>query len=517
METLEPERGTAITAQRDRGRAGAGDRDGGRLRRDGGGRAAGRDHHGLRERQARDASPRRTSCRSAGSGSRCACCPPTATPRPWPTTPATRTCAGLRVIIAGGRHVGRASRCRRRPHRPAGDRRPDQGQEHRRRRARRAAVGGADASRRSGRVRGDQRRAQRGGARRPHPRVLCGCAAEARASRLRRSLDRALHAPRDGARLVRAAQARGLARRSSSPSARRSPSRESCPPRIWRQIKQAPPLDPEAVRERERTTNHDVAAFVDVVAESVGEAGRWIHFGLTSSDVLDTGARASAARGRAASSSAAADALTGVLARRAREFRDTLCVGRTHGVHAEPTTFGLKLAGFAFESRPRARTACGGPSTQAEVGKLSGAVGTYSALGPEVERAALERLGLRAEDRLDAGRAARPPRRGADARSRSRAPRSSGSPPRSATSSAPRCGRSRSRSARARRARARCRTSATRSRASAITGLARAPARLRAGRPRERRPVARARHLALVGRAGRAARRHHAARTTCST
>jgi adenylosuccinate lyase len=95
--------------------------------------------------------------------------------------------------------------------------------------------------------------------------------------------------------------------------------------------------------------------------------------------------------------SAGSDALTAVLARRAREFADVLCMGRTHGVHAEPTTFGVKLAGFAWESRraaDRLRRAFG----DAEVGKLSGAVGTYSALGPEVERATLERLGLRAED-----------------------------------------------------------------------------------------------------------------------
>ena len=81
-------------------------------------------------------------------------------------------------------------------------------------------------------------------------------------------------------------------------------------------------------------------------------------------------------------------------------------MGRTHGVHAEPTTFGLKLAGFAFESRRATRTGCGARSSDAEVGKLSGAVGTYSALGPEVERATLERLGLRRRGRLDAGRPA---------------------------------------------------------------------------------------------------------------
>ena len=160
-------------------------------------------------------------------------------------------------------------------------------------------------------------------------------------------------------------------------------------------IRQARPPDPEAVRERERTTNHDLAAFVDVVSESVGEAGRWIHFGLTSSDVLDT--LALQLREAGSELSARADALTAVLAGRAREFADVLCMGRTHGVHAEPTTFGIKLAGFAWESR-RAADRLRRAFADAQVGKLSGAVGTYSALGPEIERATLERLGLRAED-----------------------------------------------------------------------------------------------------------------------
>jgi adenylosuccinate lyase len=168
------------------------------------------------------------------------------------------------------------------------------------------------------------------------------------------------------------------------------------PPEELAKIKQAPPPDPAAVREREQITDHDVAAFVDVVSASVGDAGRWIHFGLTSSDVLDT-ALALQLREAGRELVGRADALTAVLARRAREFADVLCVGRTHGVHAEPTTFGVKLAGFAWESR-RAADRLRRAFAAAEVGKLSGAVGTYSALGPEVEQAALERLGLRAED-----------------------------------------------------------------------------------------------------------------------
>jgi adenylosuccinate lyase len=161
-------------------------------------------------------------------------------------------------------------------------------------------------------------------------------------------------------------------------------------------IKQAAAPDPAAVRERERITNHDVAAFVDVVAASVGEAGRWIHYGLTSSDVLDT-ALALQLREAGRELLAGADAVTAVLVRRAREFAGTLCMGRTHGVHAEPTTFGLKLAGFAWESH-RAAERMRRAFASAEVGKLSGAVGTYSALGPEVEEAALAALGLRPED-----------------------------------------------------------------------------------------------------------------------
>jgi adenylosuccinate lyase len=151
----------------------------------------------------------------------------------------------------------------------------------------------------------------------------------------------------------------------------------------------------EAVRERERVTDHDVAAFVDVLAQSAGPAGRWVHFGLTSSDVLDT---ALALQLRAAGEVIlpAARELVAALAERAREHRDTLCVGRTHGVHAEPTTFGLKLAGFAFEAHRNAKR-LERAFAQAQVGALSGAVGTYSANGPDFEARVLDRLGLERE------------------------------------------------------------------------------------------------------------------------
>jgi adenylosuccinate lyase len=151
----------------------------------------------------------------------------------------------------------------------------------------------------------------------------------------------------------------------------------------------------EAVNERERTTDHDVAAFVDVLSESAGDAGRWIHFGLTSSDVLDT---ATGVQLRAAGEIVLAGAreLVSALAARAREHVDTVCVGRTHGVHAEPTTFGIKLAGFAMEaSRNVARLERA--FAQASVGAISGAVGTYAATSPAFEERVLAGLGLARE------------------------------------------------------------------------------------------------------------------------
>ncbi|HET9103648.1 MAG TPA: adenylosuccinate lyase [Solirubrobacteraceae bacterium] len=151
----------------------------------------------------------------------------------------------------------------------------------------------------------------------------------------------------------------------------------------------------EAINERERVTDHDVAAFVDVLSESAGPAGRWIHYGLTSSDVLDTGL---ALQIRTAGEYVLPGArrLVDVFAQRAREHVATLCVGRTHGIHAEPTTFGIKLAGFAFEAE-RNRVRLERAFAQAAVGAVSGAVGTYSATSPEFEARVLARLGLKAE------------------------------------------------------------------------------------------------------------------------
>jgi adenylosuccinate lyase len=151
----------------------------------------------------------------------------------------------------------------------------------------------------------------------------------------------------------------------------------------------------EAVEERERTTGHDVAAFVDVVADSIGEEGRWIHYGLTSSDVLDTGLALQLTEAGEIITSGATR-YRDALIERAFEHRDTLSAGRTHGVHAEPTTFGLRLAGFAFEADrnlERLRRAF----EAAAVGKLSGAVGTYASVPPAVEERVMEALGLTAE------------------------------------------------------------------------------------------------------------------------
>src|SRR6185295_18475926 len=128
------------------------------------------------------------------------------------------------------------------------------------------------------------------------------------------------------------------------------------------------------------------------VASELGPAGRWFHYGLTSSDVVDT-ALALQIRDAGTLILSGVERAFAAVVTRAEEHRETLQIGRTHGVHAEPTTFGLKLAGWAFElerNRVRLERALEG----IRVGKLSGAVGTYSATDPEVERVACERLGL---------------------------------------------------------------------------------------------------------------------------
>jgi adenylosuccinate lyase len=172
----------------------------------------------------------------------------------------------------------------------------------------------------------------------------------------------------------------------------------------WAHLGRVPYEDAVAVRERasfdrqrvaelEGVTRHDVAAFVQDVAASVGDAGRWIHLGLTSSDVLDT---ALALQLREATDLLLdrLDLLLAAVVRMALEHRGTVMAGRTHGVVAEPTTFGHKLALWAFEldrGRDRLRRA----REQISVGKVSGAVGTYAQVEPAVEEEVCSRLGLR--------------------------------------------------------------------------------------------------------------------------
>jgi adenylosuccinate lyase len=154
----------------------------------------------------------------------------------------------------------------------------------------------------------------------------------------------------------------------------------------------AKPPTPERVAEIERVTDHDLAAFVDAVAEQLGPEGRWVHYGLTSSDVVDT-ALSLQIQDAGKLLLAEIDRALDAVVRRAEQHRDSICIGRSHGIHAEPTTFGWKLAGWAFElDRDRTRLARALDSNR--VGQLSGTVGTYAAIDPEVERIACERLGL---------------------------------------------------------------------------------------------------------------------------
>jgi len=154
----------------------------------------------------------------------------------------------------------------------------------------------------------------------------------------------------------------------------------------------AVPPTPERVAEIEERTQHDLAAFVDAVAEELGPVGRWLHYGLTSSDVLDTATALQVRDGGTLLLDGLDRTLAAVVAR-AEEHRETVMAGRTHGIHAEAITFGAKLAGWAFElerDRERLERALEGM----RVGKLAGAVGTYGGGDPEVERIACERLGL---------------------------------------------------------------------------------------------------------------------------
>ncbi len=171
------------------------------------------------------------------------------------------------------------------------------------------------------------------------------------------------------------------------------------PAEVARAARERAAFTVEAVDEREKITDHDVAAFVDVVAGSVGpEGARWLHYGLTSSDVLDTALALQLGRAGQILVAGAREYRDALIAR-ALEERETLCVGRTHGVHAEPTTFGLRLAGFAFEA-DRNLHRLEEAFAQLRFGKLSGAVGTYASVPPAVEARVMEMIEKRLSDPL---------------------------------------------------------------------------------------------------------------------
>jgi adenylosuccinate lyase len=177
--------------------------------------------------------------------------------------------------------------------------------------------------------------------------------------------------------------------------ARAQASRGTVPGDALTAIESRARIDVDRIAEIEKTTDHDVIAFVSQVAETVGPEGRYLHLGLTSSDVVDS-ALALQLREAGELLLRDCDRLIAVLVSRARAEADTVMMGRTHSVHAEPTTFGLKLAGWAFEV-DRGRRRLAEAVDEIGTGKLSGPVGTYSHLGPEIEAEVLGRLELRVD------------------------------------------------------------------------------------------------------------------------
>jgi adenylosuccinate lyase len=169
--------------------------------------------------------------------------------------------------------------------------------------------------------------------------------------------------------------------------------RGEIPSRAFEAIEQRAKVDPARVAEIEARVHHDVNAFLDALAEQVGPASRYIHLGLTSSDVLDT---CLAIQLREASDLILAqfDRLLDELRARAVEHRQTVMVGRTHGIFAEPTTFGLKLL-YAYDELRRDRARLGRARDGIAVGKISGAVGTFAHVGPEIEEQVMADLELR--------------------------------------------------------------------------------------------------------------------------
>jgi adenylosuccinate lyase len=154
-------------------------------------------------------------------------------------------------------------------------------------------------------------------------------------------------------------------------------------------------LDPKRILEHEERTRHDVIAFLTHVEELAGASARWLHLGMTSSDVLDAGF-AILLREAADEIMAGIDQLRAALAHKADEHRQTVMIGRSHGIHAEPIVAGLVFAGF-FAEVGRAKRAFVAARDEVSVGKIAGAVGTYANLSPEIESRALATLGLRPE------------------------------------------------------------------------------------------------------------------------
>jgi adenylosuccinate lyase len=165
------------------------------------------------------------------------------------------------------------------------------------------------------------------------------------------------------------------------------------PQEALEQIKSRAKFSVERIDEIEKTTNHDVIAFTTNLAENIGEAARFVHYGLTSSDVVDT-ANALLLRDACDLLLKRVETLLDVLKRRAVEFRHTPQIGRTHGIHAEPTSFGLTFALWYHEMR-RNRERLRRAREAVAVGKISGAVGTFALLDPEVEERVCARLGLK--------------------------------------------------------------------------------------------------------------------------
>lgn len=168
------------------------------------------------------------------------------------------------------------------------------------------------------------------------------------------------------------------------------------PPDALQEIKSKATFTVERINEIEKTTDHDVIAFTTNLAENIGPAARFVHYGLTSSDVVDT-ANALLLKESCEILLARVDSLMDVLKRRSFEFKDTPQIGRTHGIHAEPTSFGLVWA-LWYSEMQRNKTRLEAALHSVSVGKISGAVGAFAHLSPDVEERVCEKLGLKAAD-----------------------------------------------------------------------------------------------------------------------